>query len=113
MQVELKNLIDGRKNNVRFRSAETVERIRLDTKDFQYLYAEGDMLVLMDKETYEQINLPSDLIGDATAFLAEGMDVVLELYEDRPISVLLPEQEEATVVKADAVVKGQKDRRTV
>src|SRR3546814_13924765 len=87
MQVELKNLIDGRKNNVRFRSAETVERIRLDTKDFQYLYAEGDMLVFMDKETYEQINLPSDLIGDATAFLADGMDVVLELYEDRPISV--------------------------
>src|ERR1700748_302762 len=67
MQVELKNLIDGRKNNVRFRSAETVERIRLDTKDFQYLYAEGDMLVFMDTETYEQINLPTDLVGDAAA----------------------------------------------
>src|SRR3546814_6616860 len=65
-----------------------------------YLYAEGDMLVFMDKETYEQINLPSDLIGDATAFLADGMDVVLELYEDRPISVQLPEQVEATVVEA-------------
>src|SRR3546814_20730923 len=107
MQVELKNLIDGRKNNVRFRSAATVERIRLDTKDFQYLYAEGDMLVFMDKETYEQINLPSDLIGDATAFLAAGMDVVLELYEARPISVQLTEQVEATVVEADAMVKGQ------
>src|SRR3546814_15958028 len=110
MQVELKNLIDGRKNNVRFRSAETVERIRLDTKDFQYLYAEGDMLVFMDKETYEQINLPSDLIGDATAFLADGMDVVLELYEDRPISVQLPEQVEATVVEADAVVRSEERR---
>ena len=107
MQVELKNLIDGRKNNVRFRSAETVERIRLDTKDFQYLYAEGDMLVFMDKETYDQINLPQDLIGDASAFLQDGMDVVLEMYEDRPISVQLPEQVEATVVEADAVVKGQ------
>ena len=55
MQVELKNLIDGRKNNNRFRSAETVEKVRLDTKDFQYLFADGDMLVFMDKENYEQI----------------------------------------------------------
>ena len=52
MQVELKNLRDSRKNNVRFRSAETVERVRLDTKDFSYLYAEGDGLVFMDKESY-------------------------------------------------------------
>ena len=107
MQVELKNLIDGRKNNVRFRSAETVERIRLDTKDFQYLYAEGDMLVFMDTETYEQINLPVDLVGDAAAFLQDGMMVMLEMYEERPISVQLPETVEATVVEADAVVKGQ------
>ena len=55
MQVELKNLIDGRKNNVRFRSAETVERVRLDTKDFQFLYHDGDMLMFMDKDTYEQV----------------------------------------------------------
>ena len=46
MQVEMKNLIDGRKNNVRFRSAETVERVRLDTKDFQFLFRDGDMLDL-------------------------------------------------------------------
>ena len=65
MQVEMKNLIDGRKNNVRFRSAETVERVRLDTKDFQFLFADGDMLTFMDKETYEQISLPADLLGDA------------------------------------------------
>src|SRR3546814_19943044 len=51
MQVELKNLLDGRKTNVRFRSSETVERVRLDTKDFQYLYAEGDQLTFMDKVT--------------------------------------------------------------
>src|ERR1051325_11195787 len=80
MQVEMKNLQDGRKTNVRFRSADTVERVRLDTKDFQYLYAEGDMLVFMDKETYEQISLPRDLLGDAADFLQDGMDVVMELY---------------------------------
>jgi len=107
MQVEMKNLQDGRKTNVRFRSADTVERVRLDTKDFQYLYAEGDMLVFMDTETYEQIQLPADLLGDAAAFLEDGMQVLLELWEEKPISVQLPEQVEATIVEADAVVKGQ------
>ena len=107
MQVEMKNLQDGRKANVRFRSADTIERVRLDTKDFQFLYAEGDMLVFMDTETYEQINLPADLLGDAAAFLEDGMQVTLELWEEKPISVQLPEQIEATIVEADAVVKGQ------
>ena len=107
MQVEMKNLQDGRKTNVRFRSADTIERVRLDTKDFQYLYAEGDMLVFMDQDTYEQIQLPADLLGDAAAFLEDGMEVLLEMWEDKPISVQLPEQVEATIVEADAVVKGQ------
>src|SRR3569623_425703 len=107
MQVEMKNLIDGRKNNDRFRSAETAERVRLYTKDFQYLFAEGDSLVFMDKETYEQVTLPRDLIGDPAAFLQDGMDVVMELYDERPLSVQLPDQIEATIVEADAVVKGQ------
>ena len=107
MQVEMKNLIDGRKTNVRFRSAETVERVRLDAKDYQFLYRDGDMLVFMDKETYEQVSLPEDLIGDPAAFLQDGMDVVMELYNEKPISVQLPDQVEATIVEADAVVKGQ------
>jgi elongation factor P len=107
MQVEMKNLQDGRKTNVRFRSADTVERVRLDTKDFQYLYNDGESLVFMDKDTYEQIQLPTDLVGDAAAFLQDGMDVTLELWEDKPISVELPSQVEATIVEADAVVKGQ------
>ena len=107
MQVEMKNLQDGRKTNVRFRSADTIERVRLDQKEFQYLYNDGDSLVFMDKDSYEQINLPTDLIGDAAAFLTDGMDVTLELWDEKPISVALPDQVEATIVEADAVVKGQ------
>ena len=107
MQVELKNLRDGRKNNIRFRSAESVEKVRLDQKDFQFLYAEGDNLVFMDKETYDQVTLPTDLLGDAAAFLQDGMDVVMEMYDDEALSVALPDQIEATIVEADAVVKGQ------
>ncbi|HSG34672.1 MAG TPA: elongation factor P [Sphingomonadaceae bacterium] len=107
MQVEMKNLVDGRKTNVRFRSADTVEKVRLDTKDFQFLYEDGDKLVFMDKDTYEQIFIDSDLLGDAKAFLTDGMDVLLEMYDEKPISVQLPEQVEALIVEADAVVKGQ------
>jgi elongation factor P len=107
MQVEMKNLQDGRKTNVRFRSADTVERVRLDQKEYQYLYADGDMLVFMDKDSFEQISLPADLVGEAAAFLQDGMEVDLELWDEKPISVALPAQIEATIVEADAVVKGQ------
>ncbi|QHL90621.1 elongation factor P [Sphingomonas changnyeongensis] len=107
MQVEMKNLIDGRKTNNRFRSDERVERVRLDTKDFQFLFRDGDQLTFMDKETYEQITLSTDMLGDEVAFLQDGMDVILELHEEKPISVQLPDTIEATIVEADAVVKGQ------
>jgi elongation factor P len=107
MQVEMKNLIDGRKTNVRFRSAETVEKVRLDTKDYQFLFAEGDQLTFMDKDSYEQVTLPRDLLGDSAAFLQDGMDVVMELWEERAISVQLPDTIEAMIKEADAVVKGQ------
>ncbi len=107
MQVEMKNLIDGRKTNIRYRSADTVEKVRLDTKDYQFLYEDGEMLVFMDGDTYEQITLPSDLLGDARPFLQDGMQVSLELWDERPISVALPGQIEAMIVQADAVIKGQ------
>jgi len=107
MQVELKNLMDGRKTNERFRSAETLEKVRLDTRDYQFLFAEGDMLTFMDKETYDQTTLNRDLLGDAADFLQDGMDVVMETWEEKPISVQLPDQIQAVVAETEAVVKGQ------
>ncbi len=107
MQVELKNLMDGRKTNERFRSAETVEKVRLDTRDFQFLFAEGQQLTFMDKVNYDQISLDRDLLGEAADFLTDGMDVVMETYEDKPISVQLPDHIEAVIADTEAVVKGQ------
>ncbi len=107
MQVELKNLMDGRKTNERFRSAETIEKVRLDTKDFQFLFAEGDSLTFMDKLNYDQVSLDRDLLGEAADFLQDGMDVVMETYDDKPISVQLPAQIEAVIADTEAVVKGQ------
>lgn len=106
-QVELKNLIDGRKLNNRFGADERVERAHIETKDFQYLYAEADVLVFMDTETYEQINLSKEFVGDRAAFLQDGMQVMVELHNDKPIGIQLPTQVTLEIVEADAVVKGQ------
>jgi translation elongation factor P len=108
LQVELKDIRDGTKLNERFRSAETVERVRLDQRDFQYLYTDGDMYTFMDTENYEQVALSKENLGeDQIRFLQENMNVQIEFYEDEPISVQLPESVTLRIVEADPVVKGQ------
>ncbi len=106
-QVELKNLIDGRKLNNRFGSDEKVERTRLEQKDYQFLYKQDDSLVFMDTDTYEQIELSEEFVGERAAFLQDGMTVTLEMHEERPIGIKLPDQVVLEVVEADPVVKGQ------
>lgn len=106
-QVELKNLIDGTKLNERFRAAETVEKVRLEQKDFTFLYEQGDALIFMDIESYEQLELQKDFVGDRGAFLQDGMLVTVELYQDKPIGIRLPDQVTLTIAEADPVVKGQ------
>ncbi len=108
LQVELKDIRDGTKLNERFRSSENVERVRLDQKEFQFLYGDGDMFTFMDTETYDQVSLNKDLIGeDQLAFLQDGMNVQVESFENEPISVQLPETVTLEVTEADAVIKGQ------
>jgi elongation factor P len=108
LQVELKDIRDGTKLNERFRSAETVERVRLDQRAFQYLYGDGDTFTFMDIETYDQVTLPKEALGDdQIRFLQENMNVTIEFYEDSPITVELPEQVTLRIVEADPVVKGQ------
>ncbi len=106
-QVELKNAIDGTKLNERFRSSETVERVRLEQRDYQFLYAEGDMLTFMDMDTYDQIAIPSDFLEERAAFLQDGMKVTVESHEGKPIGITLPDQVTLAVVEAEPVVKGQ------
>ena len=105
-QVELKNVISGTKLNTRFRSDEGVEEIYLEKKDFQYLYANGDMLTFMDMETYDQIEIDRDFVGDQAQFLQDGMKVLVQTYEGRPIGIKLPQQVTLEVVEADAVMRG-------
>lgn len=106
-QVELKNLRDGRKLNERFRSADKVEQVRLDQKDQQFLYESGGMLVFMDSETYEQIELPADLLGERRPFLQDGMTATVEYYGEEALSMQLPQKVTCKVVETEPVVKGQ------
>ncbi|MBK1624362.1 MULTISPECIES: elongation factor P [Hyphomicrobiales] len=106
-QVELKNLIDGRKLNNRFGSDEKVERARIETKDFQFLYKDGDVLVFMDSESYEQINLAEEFVGERAAFLQDGMTVTLEMHEEKPIGIALPDQVVLAITETEPTIKGQ------
>lgn len=107
-QVELKNLINGSKLNERFRSDEVVERIRLEQKDYSYLYESGDALVFMDQDTYEQIELQKDWVGEERVpFLQDGMKVTIEFHEERPIGLTLPEQVVLEITETEPTIKGQ------
>jgi len=111
-QVELKNLRNGSKLNERFRSADKVEKVRLEQKDQQFLYESDGMLVFMDAETYEQIELPADLLGDRRPFLQDGMTIVVEFHESEALNATAPQKVTCQVVETEPVVKGQTAARS-
>jgi elongation factor P len=84
-----------------------VEKVRLEQKDQLFLYENDGMLVFMDTETYEQIELPSDLLGDRRPFLQDGMTIQIEYYEEEALSCQLPEKVTCKIVETEPVVKGQ------
>lgn len=107
IQVELRDIRTGNKDNVRFRTQETVERLRLDQEEYQYLFADDDGATFMNLETYDQVAVSKDIIGDVGVFLQDGMTVTIESYEGEPLSVQLPDQVTLEVVEAEPVIKGQ------
>ena len=107
IQVEMRDLKSGNKTNERWRTADTVERLLTEEKEYTYSYTEGDNLVLMDPESYEQVHIPADLLGDATAFLQDNMPVTVDLVEGDPVGIHLPQTVVLEVVEADPVVRGQ------
>jgi elongation factor P len=106
-QVEMRNLRTSSKLNERFRSADKVERVRLEQKDQQFLYEDSGMLIFMDTETYEQVQVSADLLGDRRPFLQDGMTIVVEFYEEEAINASLPQKVTCQVAETEPVVKGQ------
>lgn len=106
-QVEMRDLRGGSKLNERFRTQETVERVRLDEKEMQFLYMEDDQATFMDNDNFEQVQVPREVIGDAADFLSDGMVCEIMMYEGTALSVEMPQTVTLTLVEADPVVKGQ------
>jgi elongation factor P len=107
IQVEMRNVKTGAKKDQRWRTADTVERLTTEDKEFTYSYEDGTNLVLMDPETFEQTLVPKDILGDRLPFLQENMTVNVKLIEGEPVSMDLPETVTLEIVEADPVVKGQ------
>lgn len=107
LQVELKELQGETKMNDRFRSSEDIERVYLEERSQQFLFQEGDDYTFMDQETYDQVTLAKNLIGESVQFLQDGMMVTVCYHEGKAISASLPETITMEITEADAVVKGQ------
>ena len=106
VQVEMKNLRTGNKLNQRFSSSESVERAFLDRVKMQYLYKEGEHLIFMDPESFEQMTLDSKLLGEKLPLLTDGMELDVEFYKETPLSMSLPQTVIVDVEETDPVIKG-------
>ena len=107
IQVEMRDLRTGNKTNERWRTADTVERLMTEDRDFTYSYTDGDNLVLMDPETFEQTMIPTAILGEQLPFLQDNMKVNVKLVEGDPVGMELPATVTLAIVEADPVVKGQ------
>lgn len=106
MQVKMKRISDGVNAENRFRPDESVEKATLISREYQYLYKDGHHFCFMDLETYEQINLTEDQLGDGVNFLLPEAIVQILLYEDNPVDIDLPASVELKVVETDPNLKG-------
>ncbi|MBI3950666.1 MAG: elongation factor P [Acidobacteria bacterium] len=106
VQAKLRNLKSGTSTEVRFSSTENVERAILDEHEMEYLYSDGEMHHFMNTETYEQVALDSESLGDAIGFLVPGTKIEVEFFEGQPIGVELPSVVELAVVETQPELKG-------
>jgi elongation factor P len=105
--LEMRRISDGVKTNERYKTTDSVEKAFIDEGKYNYLYKDGESYVFMEPNTFDQIHVPADIIGEATAYLTENMEVTMSLYNGVPISVELPPRVVLAVVDTEPVVRGQ------
>ncbi len=106
VQARMRNLKSGTMIEHRFSSEDRVERAVLEEQEFEYMYDDGEYYYFMNVETFEQMHLMKDLLGDATQYLIPQLKVTVEFYEGKPISVELPATVDMTVVETEPALKG-------
>ncbi|KAH9552930.1 hypothetical protein CY35_09G093400 [Sphagnum magellanicum] len=107
IQVELRDLASGLKSSERLRTSESIERVFVEDKTYTFLYAEGDSIILMEPKSFEQVTLLRNLLGTGAAYLADGMEVVVQLYDGQPFSAKVPARVTCSVIEAEPYFKGQ------
>jgi elongation factor P len=106
-QIDMRRIGDGVKVSVRYKTTEQVERAFIDERPYTFLYEDEEGFAFMNMESYEQISVPKDVVGDRAPFLAENMECHIGVYNDVPVSIELPQRVTLEVVETEPVVKGQ------
>ena len=106
-QVEMKSVAKNTKLNERFRSSETVEKATLEETKFNYLYNDDSDYYFMNPKTFDQINIRKDIVGDKGKMLTENLEVNINFYNEKPLSIELPNQITSKVETTDVALKGQ------
>ena len=106
-QLDLRRIADGVKISERYRTTEQVERAFVEERQYTFLYEDGEGLHFMEPESYEQVTMPREVIGDAAVYLQEGMTVSLSLHEGVAIAAVLPQRVTLEIVETEPTVKGQ------
>ena len=106
-QVDMRRILDGVKVTARWRTVEMVEKADVDERAYTYLYHDGEGFHVMEPETYEQLTVPEDVVGDQAAFLQDGMQVFIKTFEGQALSIELPQRVTLEITETEPAVKGQ------
>jgi len=106
VRVKMKNLVTGRMLDRTLRSGEKIEIVRMDARPMQFLYRDGDHFVFMDQETYEQVNVPEVVVGDAALFIKEGETVKINFNDETPVTIEIAFFMNLKIVECEPGVKG-------
>jgi elongation factor P len=106
-QLDMRRISDGVKVSERYRTTEQVERAHVEDHEHQYLYQDGDGFHFMNPETYDQIAIPKDVVGDLSAYLQENMKVMLSMHESAVVAIELPQRAILEVIETEPTVRGQ------
>jgi elongation factor P len=106
-QVEMRRIVDGIKVTERFKTTDSVERAFVEEIAHTYLYADGDNFLFMNPDNYEQVAVPTEVLGDSAVYLEDGMEVWLTIFDEKPLAATIPARVTLEVVETEPTVKGQ------
>ena len=106
-QLDVRRISDGVKVSLRFKTTDQVERAFVEDRKHQYMYQDGEGFHFMNMESYDQVALPADIVGDQAAYLQPEMEVTISMHEGRPLAIELPPKAVLEVVETEPTVKGQ------